>query len=180
MADKTFKTGPVDPTKPLELDDGTPVTAVEVRGNEVLVALPQGKDWQRSARPGTKIVPSWLYDLSSGIWSGSDEREGLVLRNVSFLNDEPSDVAATLTARAAEYGPFDTKSASIQRLKSEFRAMPKWSEMTGAMQEALDLIATKIGRIGFGNPAHQDSWHDIVGYAKLVDDALSDEPKTTS
>ena len=39
-------------------------------------------------------------------------------------------------------------------------------------QEALDMIAHKIGRIINGDPDYADSWDDIAGYAKLVGDRL--------
>lgn len=39
-------------------------------------------------------------------------------------------------------------------------------------QEALDMIAHKIGRIVNGDPDYADSWVDIAGYAKLVADRL--------
>jgi len=38
--------------------------------------------------------------------------------------------------------------------------------------EALDMIAHKIGRIVNGDPDYEDSWRDIAGYATLVADRL--------
>ena len=35
------------------------------------------------------------------------------------------------------------------------------------------MILHKIGRILNGDPNYADSWHDIAGYAKLVEDELS-------
>lgn len=40
-------------------------------------------------------------------------------------------------------------------------------------QEALDMIFHKVGRIVNGDPDYADSWHDIAGYAKLIDDRLN-------
>jgi len=34
------------------------------------------------------------------------------------------------------------------------------------------MIAHKIGRILNGDPDYQDSWHDIIGYARLVERQL--------
>ena len=42
--------------------------------------------------------------------------------------------------------------------------------MFGAM--FLGTIADKIGRILSGDPNYADNWHDIQGYAKLVEDRL--------
>ena len=36
-------------------------------------------------------------------------------------------------------------------------------------RESLDMIVHKIARILNGDPNHVDSWHDIAGYATLVE-----------
>jgi hypothetical protein len=41
------------------------------------------------------------------------------------------------------------------------------------MQESLDLIANKLARIVNGDPFYDDSWHDVGGYAKLVEIELA-------
>ena len=38
------------------------------------------------------------------------------------------------------------------------------------------MIVHKIGRILAGNPNHSDHWHDIAGYATLVDAQLCAKP----
>jgi hypothetical protein len=40
------------------------------------------------------------------------------------------------------------------------------------MQESLDMICHKMARILNGNPYHFDSWHDIIGYARLIESEL--------
>ena len=42
-------------------------------------------------------------------------------------------------------------------------------------QEALDMIFHKIARILNGDPNYADSWHDIAGYATLIDKELNNE-----
>jgi hypothetical protein len=37
------------------------------------------------------------------------------------------------------------------------------------MAEALDMIVHKMSRLVNGDCYHRDSWHDIMGYAKLID-----------
>jgi len=36
------------------------------------------------------------------------------------------------------------------------------------------MICHKISRIVNGDPNYKDSWHDIIGYAKLIEDKLED------
>jgi hypothetical protein len=45
-----------------------------------------------------------------------------------------------------------------------------WQHLSDAKKEVLEMIAVKIGRILNGDPNYKDSWHDIIGYVKLVDD----------
>lgn len=69
--------------------------------------------------------------------------------------------------REETHGDFDKKAFFIQGLKNELREGPHWPEMDVGQQEALDMIAVKIGRILYGDPDHKDSWDDIAGYAIL-------------
>jgi hypothetical protein len=49
---------------------------------------------------------------------------------------------------------------------------PNWEGLEDDMKETFHIIANKMGRILNGDPFFHDSWHDIVGYAKLVADRL--------
>jgi hypothetical protein len=40
------------------------------------------------------------------------------------------------------------------------------------MRESLAMICQKMARIVNGDPFYRDSWHDIVGYARLIDTKL--------
>jgi hypothetical protein len=80
------------------------------------------------------------------------------------LNNEITD---TLQERGASYGDYNAKTAFIQYMKDEMRHAPTWATMHDGGREALDMIATKIGRLLYGDPQHEDSWLDIGGYAML-------------
>ena len=88
-----------------------------------------------------------------------------------------SDVSTTLAERGNRYGEFKGHAEVTQRLKcvveSELALRTKFLDPD--QQEALDMIFHKIGRIVNGDPNYADSWHDIAGYAKLVDDRLNKE-----
>lgn len=72
-----------------------------------------------------------------------------------------------LAQRGAEYGDYATMSTTIQAIKREIH---NWDThgIPAPHMEALDMIATKIGRILTGNHDNVDSWDDIAGYATLV------------
>lgn len=83
------------------------------------------------------------------------------------------DVEETLAEREKQYGSFQSKALTIQQIKETMRNVRGWENLDDDMRESLEMIATKIGRILYGDPNHFDSWHDIAGYAKLVADRIS-------
>lgn len=86
-----------------------------------------------------------------------------------------TDVSNTLNARGARYGSFSGQAAISQTLKNLMRQSPNWDYLEPDMAEALDMIQHKIARILNGDPRYADSWHDIAGYATLVDKRLNEE-----
>lgn len=89
--------------------------------------------------------------------------------------ESPKDIAATLESRGKRYGEFQGHALITQRIKSILHSTENWDRLRVDQKEALEMIAHKIGRILNGDPNYHDSWHDIVGYAKLVADTL--DPK---
>jgi len=83
------------------------------------------------------------------------------------------DVTETLDQRENRYGDYKDVSATSQWLKDIMHAGGSWNAMEPYMQESLDLIANKLARIVNGDPFYDDSWHDVGGYAKLVEIELA-------
>lgn len=90
-----------------------------------------------------------------------------------FLQTIMSSLEQTLQERGRRYGKFADHAAVTQALKRiiSFHAR---KDFDPDQQEALDMICHKIGRIVAGDPNYADSWHDIAGYAKLVEDRLNE------
>jgi len=84
-----------------------------------------------------------------------------------------SNVDSTLAERGSRYGSFVGHADITQALKKVMRDHSGWARLSNDQAEALDMIAHKIGRILNGDPNYADSWHDIAGYSKLVDDRLN-------
>lgn len=78
----------------------------------------------------------------------------------------------TLAERQQTHGNFPDQATTAQRLKDIHRESPNWETLSPAMKESLDLIATKVSRILHGNPKHSDTWHDVAGYATLIERVL--------
>lgn len=85
-------------------------------------------------------------------------------------------VTKTLTERGKSYGRFDIQAAYSQLLKSTFRDSPHWDRLQPYQRESLEMIAVKLARILHGDPNHVDGWHDIAGYATLVESILTGNP----
>ena len=81
-------------------------------------------------------------------------------------------VDETLEQRGNNYGDYRDVAYAAQELKKTLRYSKSWHSMEPYMQESLDMICNKMSRIVNGNPYYDDSWHDICGYATLVEKQL--------
>lgn len=90
----------------------------------------------------------------------------MIGRNMNKTIDE------TLEQRGNNYGDYRDVAYAAQELKKTLRYSKSWHSMEPYMQESLDMICNKMARIVNGNPYYDDSWHDICGYATLVEKQL--------
>jgi hypothetical protein len=88
----------------------------------------------------------------------------------------PVALENTLQQRHERYGTYLETAQIIQDLKDVMRATPKWNDLEADQKESLELIANKLGRILRGDANYADSWHDIAGYATLIEKRLNGEP----
>jgi hypothetical protein len=88
------------------------------------------------------------------------------------MSTQQSSVEATLAERGKRYGDFAEHALIAQNLQDDMRAALGWNALTVEKKQALTVIADKIARILSGDPTYRDNWHDIQGYAKLVEDRL--------
>lgn len=83
------------------------------------------------------------------------------------------EIQKTLDDRALDYGLFCENAAFAQRIKAVMESSPRWEDMEPYQREALDFIASKIGRLLSGDHRKPDTWHDIAGYVMLVEENLA-------
>jgi hypothetical protein len=114
-------------------------------------------------------------DFDLGSYGPSNETLPTVSSSITTTPE--SDVAATLAERGKRYGDFVGHARVTQRLKAVLadELAQRGKFLAPDQQEALEMIFHKIGRVVNGDPDYDDSWHDIAGYAKLVDDRLVKE-----
>jgi hypothetical protein len=77
--------------------------------------------------------------------------------------------------RAEKYGDFRDQAILAVDLKEIIRHGRSFDMMPSYMKESLDMICHKIARIVNGDPKYLDSWVDLVGYAQLARDRLTDD-----
>lgn len=77
----------------------------------------------------------------------------------------------TLAERGNRYGDFADHAKIAQNIKRAMQS-PGYDALPDMHRQALEVIADKIARILSGDPNYADNWHDIQGYAKLVEDRL--------
>lgn len=83
-------------------------------------------------------------------------------------------VTDTLTTREGQYGKFSDNARVAQEVSEVLRSGASWhSRLSYTQREALEMIAHKMARIVNGDPDYADSWHDIAGYATLVERSLT-------
>ena len=81
-------------------------------------------------------------------------------------------VSETLAERGKRYGDFSDHAKIAQAIQDDMRIGQGWARLDDVKRQALTVIADKIARILSGDPNYADNWHDIQGYAKLVEDRL--------
>ncbi len=90
------------------------------------------------------------------------------------LAEVPKGIARTLKERGDRYGTFASHAIISRGLQRVMTDSANWANLSSDKQEALSMIMHKVGRILNGDPEYKDSWHDIIGYAKLIEDTLED------
>ena len=100
-----------------------------------------------------------------------------------FIDDEPSindqyaeieKVRQTLKTRQDQYGSFEDVAMFTEQMVDVMRK-GYYEKLAYNQKMALYMICSKMARIVNGNPNHKDSWHDIAGYATLIDNELESE-----
>lgn len=82
------------------------------------------------------------------------------------------NIQDTLNERQSTHGNYVDQAVLSCTILESFRSGANWSKLNSTHEFALMMIAAKIGRILTGDPNFTDSWHDIAGYATLVEQSL--------
>jgi len=105
----------------------------------------------------------------------AEDDEEIMLKKQASLEAPTLSIDDTLAERGSRYGSFVEHARITQNIKRAMRDSPNWDSLPDDMKEALEMDAHKTGRILNGDPTYHDSWHDKIGYTKLVADTLLDK-----
>ena len=99
------------------------------------------------------------------VWQRNTEKSE---DNCGEVGSVEKTVDSTLSERQASYGCFEDVAFVTENIinvlkKCNYDSMPETHRM------AMYMIASKMARLVNGDCNHLDSWHDIQGYAKLVE-----------
>jgi hypothetical protein len=85
------------------------------------------------------------------------------------------NIGKTLIDRYAVHGAFVDQAEISQALSAVMQRSTNYKNLTPYQRESLEMIQAKIARILEGDRNHVDHWHDIAGYATLVERYLRQE-----
>lgn len=84
-------------------------------------------------------------------------------------------VINTLRQREKKYGDYQTQAELTQNIVEAMKEGGSWTSLDAGQNQALNMIALKVGRLLNGDPNDPETWHDIAGYATLVETYLNGE-----
>lgn len=106
--------------------------------------------------------------------AGKHELElGYVPEFLRAASEQPPGIDATLAERGTRYGEYFDQAQVTQAIKRAMANSANWGRLAADQRDALEMIAVKAGRILTGDPDYLDSWHDIAGYALLIEKRLT-------
>lgn len=86
----------------------------------------------------------------------------------------------TLNERGGRYGRFDHHAGLAEALITVAQfdihtvgQRPGWLRLAPDQRHAIRYILDKIARVLEGDPDYTDNWHDMAGYATLIEDRLN-------
>ena len=126
--------------------------------------------------PGEEITLQELRDMVN-----QDQDEPFLIPETT-LNDQYAEIEqvrkqtieATLAERQAQYGCFEDVAFVTENIMATLSKVRSngLTDLPYTHRMALYMIASKMARIVNGDFNHKDSWHDIGGYSKLIEDLL--------
>lgn len=129
------------------------------------------KDWVS----GDDNIPLSEYLTHFGnsiVWQRHTQDENEVSdTDTELLNrfDDLPEVEKTLKERQSQYGCYEDVAYATQSMIDILCNNTGYKSMSKPHKESIHMILSKIARLSCGDQNHKDSWHDISGYAQLIE-----------
>lgn len=106
------------------------------------------------------------------VWQRESINDKIATAEVA--RQESKSIDATLAERQSQYGSFTGVANTTGQLMAIIKNSPNGHTMPYAHEEALHMICSKIARIVNGDINSFDGWHDIAGYATLIQNIIGE------
>ena len=84
-----------------------------------------------------------------------------------------NEINNTLNERGERYGNYSNVAGTTQQLMAIVESGANYEHLNAEQKTSLFMICNKMARIVNGDFNFIESWHDIAGYATLVEQELS-------
>ena len=84
-----------------------------------------------------------------------------------------NEINNTLNERGARYGNYSDVASTTQQLMAIVERGANYDHLNAEQKTSLFMICNKMARIVNGDPNYIENWHDISGYATLVEKELN-------
>ena len=182
-------------TKPdgewVEIPEGAQLLSTDGDGNGLVfwkdgfnLVIGLDDHWDKACHSFSSFYSA--YPRCKVLWQRPAQPEALpfIDDNPHSLNDQYAEIEqvrqqtieATLAERQSTYGNFEDVAFVTENIMSVLSKARTngLSDLPHTHRMALYMIASKMARIVNGDFNHLDSWHDISGYAKLVEDLIKE------
>lgn len=159
----TYKTAPVDPTQPMELDDGTPVELIKTTASDITVRIAAGIHYRRDG-VGSAYSRVWKYSRTTGVSVSGAAAHYKVLRNVAAANPYSLFVGKKLQTRSGTPAEFITVHNGRAIFKLTYPNAGWGAQTTGFVERNLDgTVPGLAASTPYGSPGivRQDA-DDII------------------
>lgn len=83
-------------------------------------------------------------------------------------------VEETLNQRKNVHGNYAHSAGIKDKVLEEFSKTDNWKKLGAEGRQTVRMITEKLGRIMYGDCFFPDHWHDIAGYATLMEKFCND------
>lgn len=134
-----------------------------------------GADWCSETRKWiSRIHPVDDWYFKNSAWIREKESLNDKIASAEVARQELKKIDATLAERQSQYGNFEDVAFVTENIMATLAKVRSngLHDLPHTHRMALYMIASKMARIVNGDFNHLDSWHDIGGYSKLIEDLI--------